>query len=52
MVVDWYLSTNYSLHILDFNIPQIQYSPICQLNTSPPPQFVYIKSIRKIIQNS
>ena len=46
----WYLSANYSFHILDFNIPPIQYFPIYQLNT-PPPQFVYIKGIWKIIQN-
>ena len=40
----WYLSANYSFHILDFNIPQIQYFPICQLNTPPPPNLYTFKA--------
>ena len=42
----WYLSANYSFHILDFNIPQIQNSPICQLNT-PPPNLYILKAFEK-----
>ena len=44
------LSGFYSLHILIFDNPQIQYFPVFPKFLNPSPQFLYIKNIRKIIQ--
>ena len=49
MVVDYlvFVYYYYSLHVLDFNIPQIQYFPNCQLNTRPQPNLYTLKAFEK-----